>query len=787
MSSRMKESTLMHGGKHRWPVWLVTLCLVCAWALPAAAATQPLQWQLRSPQPTDWDLVDVAYGNNRYVALALDQVYSSQDGKTWTGATLPTEDWWPSMDVVFAEGSFYVVDGNGVLFTSKDGKAWTRMAQGMTNYPVAMAYGAGNLVAVGDGPQALPLTPASPTAPVRSREAAGPATEADQLREIVYGAKGFVALGSGLAYQSVDGRTWSVRRTGENDLNGVAFGAGRYVAVGGGGVILTSADGLAWAPAQSPTTERLQGVTYGGGKFVAVGDRGVVLTSADGLAWTASAGDKDYYLRDVVYGGNQYLALGEAGRVITSPDGNTWTDQSAAATDRWLSDVAYTGAQFVAVGDRGTVITSPTGEQWTARTSGTTNWLTGVAAGGKSIVAVGERGTILSSADGVMWTARQSGVTGRLTDVVYGNQVFVAVGAKGTILTSADGSTWKKVASGTDVNLLSATYWDGVYFAAGEKGTFLVSVDNGQTWKSAGDVGTTLTITGVAAGRRIVVLSTDGSTFTIANSRIWRDQTLAAQDGVAFAGDQFVLFSGTHLTVSSDGQTWTEEWPDVAGTLQGIAYGAGRYVVVGSGGLILTASRPQGSVQPAPSTPSAGSGQPATGSVQPCESRFADVPATHPACNVINWITDNKVISPYPDGRFGPEDKVSKVQLAYYALQAMGLKPDPARTWDDWATKTAIEKGLFAAGTSGWYENTTRGDVVTVVTAMIKLPGNTSGTPAYSDLNGTMLGLANTAYRANLIGPNALAPVFTGATLEQTKLVTRAELAMVLYNFRHSK
>ncbi len=51
------------------------------------------------------------------------------------------------------------------------------------------------------------------------------------------------------------------------------------MAVGGGGTILTSPDGVTWTRRASGTTQHLHAVTYGNGLFVAVGSWGTVLLS----------------------------------------------------------------------------------------------------------------------------------------------------------------------------------------------------------------------------------------------------------------------------------------------------------------------------------------------------------------------------------------------------------------------------------------------------------------------------------------------------------------------------
>ena len=59
----------------------------------------------------------------------------------------------------------------------------------------------------------------------------------------------------------------------------MAYGNSLFVAVGDGGVILTSPDGVNWTARVSGTYNSLFGVTYGNGTFVAVGDGGTILTS----------------------------------------------------------------------------------------------------------------------------------------------------------------------------------------------------------------------------------------------------------------------------------------------------------------------------------------------------------------------------------------------------------------------------------------------------------------------------------------------------------------------------
>jgi hypothetical protein len=75
------------------------------------------------------------------------------------------------------------------------------------------------------------------------------------------------------------GTTWTLRIPGFNNLNGVTCGNGLFVAVGDGGSILTSPDGVNWTEQTSEANNQLNGVAYGNGTFVVVGESGAILTS----------------------------------------------------------------------------------------------------------------------------------------------------------------------------------------------------------------------------------------------------------------------------------------------------------------------------------------------------------------------------------------------------------------------------------------------------------------------------------------------------------------------------
>jgi len=279
----------------------------------------------------------------------------------------------------------------------------------------------------------------------------------NQLRECTLGNNMFICVGlNGTIVTSPDGFTpWTVRRSGTENLGGVAYGNGKFVVVGYGPTVLTSPDGISWSSQTVPTTENLERVGFGNGVFIAVGDKRAILSSSDGITWTLrefKGANPEY---GIVYGNGVWVAVGANSRIWRSNDssGETWTRISPPAIPgvpgtTEFRRVAFGNNMFVAVGDtkaggttHGIIVTSPDGLNWTSRTVPTgTVFLRGVRYGVGSFVVTGYSGTILTSTDGVTWVRRTSGVSTDLRGVgfgiISGNGTFVTGGDGGLILQS---------------------------------------------------------------------------------------------------------------------------------------------------------------------------------------------------------------------------------------------------------------------------------------------------------------------------------------------------------------
>ena len=79
-----------------------------------------------------------------------------------------------------------------------------------------------------------------------------------------------------------------------------------------------------------------------GGLWVAVGQGGKLTTSPDGITWTqraSSFGTTTIYA--VAHDGAQWVAVGDAGKLATSPDGITWTQQAPGFETSTIFAVAH--------------------------------------------------------------------------------------------------------------------------------------------------------------------------------------------------------------------------------------------------------------------------------------------------------------------------------------------------------------------------------------------------------------------------------------------------------------
>ena len=327
----------------------------------------------------------------------------------------------------------------------------------------------------------------------------------------------------------------------------------------------------------------ISAIAYGGGKFVAADYNGKMAYSANGESWTAVDDSPFHYnngyfghsysygIYAIAYGSdgnavNKWVAGGSGGKLAYSSDGETWTavDDSPFSDNNGYSGgghiyaIAYSGGKFVAVGygdnypsnNQCQIAYSSNGEDWTAVEkakwpfiAGSYDSINAIAYGDGKFVAGGSDGRMAYSTDGENWTAVANSTFGYdyIEVITYGGDRFVAAVGDGSsvkIAYSTDGVTWTAV-SNSPFGVVAGSKYDSGY----ESGA--IAYGNGR-------------FVGVAT---------------------------------YYYEDKYDEYGQVKMAYSSDGASWTtvssstfDKW-----YVSGIAYGGGRFVVVGDSGGIAYA------------------------------------------------------------------------------------------------------------------------------------------------------------------------------------------------------
>jgi hypothetical protein len=280
-------------------------------------------------------LLGVAYGNGRYVAVgeyASDDngfIESSEDGVAWTMRSPQNYSILDLYDVAFGNGTFVAVGWDYYtgrnLYHSTNGIDWVSHTNAHNSNFYAVTYGGGLFVTVGDG-----LLPNSSTRTNRN------------------------------VYTSPDGITWTSCDSGApigevQNIDDVAYGAGRFVAVDEAGFTYLSTDGTSWTRqpqlpgSHAPTGVRCY-VNYCNGLFIALGNTGANFVSADGSGWSAMLKDVTNTFSRVTYARGCYAAVSGA-NLFTSSNGTNWVQRNLQPpSNTGWRDLAFGNSNLVVVG-----------------------------------------------------------------------------------------------------------------------------------------------------------------------------------------------------------------------------------------------------------------------------------------------------------------------------------------------------------------------------------------------------------------------------------------------------
>ena len=404
----------------------------------------------------------------------------------------------------------------------------------------------------------------------------------------------FVTVGGlGSILSSSNGTDWAVINSPTtNNLGAVTSTPdGSYIAVGDHGTILISTDGTNWVPETPIVTNSLYGVAASepapgviGRIDVAVGAGGILLTSTNDTQWTVMSFSWGTDLKSITFGNGQFEALASDGTILVSSDGVNWKSSVKVSG---LVALSYGGGQFTGLNTNGDVLTSTDALHWSTYLSGLSSGLSGQLRGvsflNNRLLLVGDNGAIL----GAQFEVDGTGTENELQAIAQGNGMYVAVGYEGTVIKSLDAVAWTAPTNyvPTDNWLYGVAYGNGLFVGVGESAWIVTSPD-GDNWTSTNTHATLASLTAVAFGtgrfvaigqRGIIITSTDGSHWTVADSG-----TIADLDAITWANGQFVITGDSDQTslTSTDGITWTLGGNGLDGATLGVTGGNGLFVAV---------------------------------------------------------------------------------------------------------------------------------------------------------------------------------------------------------------
>ena len=415
-----------------------------------------------------------------------------------------------------------------------------------------------------------------------------PLPQGNELTDIAYGNGRYVAVGvEGTLLVSTNGRDWSVRTAEYGNFASIAFGNGLFAAVAGG-LLYTSTDGITWTNRlPSSWGFNISHVAFGAGRFVAGGN--ALLSSDDGISWivrttTATIG----YTTAITYGNSIFLVHSSTG-TFTSSNGIDWVQSTGGA----FPSLAGGNGVFVAH-DYGRILLSTDGGlSWLPVPAATNNnYFYGVRFANGRFYGLGTR--LLTSTDGSNWTERIPQREGgmRLTSAVGGPGQTVVVGDEGLIFVTTDGAAFTQVGGGTRNNLRALVYANNRFTLVGNDGVIWNSTDG----NSFGQVvsRTTNNLRAIAFGNgNYVAVGDAGTVLTSRDAITWQGVSIVTNDlyGIAFANGHFTAVGELgRVLVSTNAANWAFTSLNPGERLQGIAYGAGRYVTTGRLGFYATST-----------------------------------------------------------------------------------------------------------------------------------------------------------------------------------------------------
>jgi hypothetical protein len=271
-----------------------------------------------------FDINEIVFGNGKFVAVGDNssggKMATSADGITWTDVSSTTFTYGIEA-IVYAEDKNMFVAGGilGKMWTSTNGSTWTPVSDSKLDSIDVIAYGGGMFVAGGGGNTA-----------------------------------GKMAF-------STDGSTWTLITNhpfvgiGNDVVNAIAYGNGKFIAVSGSGKMASSIDGSIWTSVTHPFgtgtdgTGYIYDIDYGNNKFIAIGYNKEAYLSDGATTWTALS-SVPLGVAKIIFANNMFIgsfAYPTRASIRTSADGITWSANYDTGSSGPIQAIAYGKGTYV--------------------------------------------------------------------------------------------------------------------------------------------------------------------------------------------------------------------------------------------------------------------------------------------------------------------------------------------------------------------------------------------------------------------------------------------------------
>ncbi|WP_186438405.1 stalk domain-containing protein [Cohnella terricola] len=404
--------------------------ILTTWGSKDIAVSQDgVNWAVKSNSSNSIHISNVIWNGKQFIAGGEGGVYSSTDALNWKLLSSIKDS---KFNVIAYNGSKYVgiglVGSNKVIFTSSDLKKWTQK-------PLQGSEMTAGLLATKDG--FVGISAYNPDSPKNC-----------------------------LYYYSKDGQDWSIDFVSTTGYHAIATNGNRTVVVGNNGSIIYTDDGVKWNKSSIVTvidngyTKSMPGladVEWGAGKFVAVGNGGIY-TSKDGRTWTRSL--NKFGIGQVVWTGKFFVAVGSIDPdIYVSQDGVSWNEKSIGVKNKYNYSVrnmiSANGKVYLIVQNFSNrndihfeVLSSSDWLKWTqTRLPSSIMDVLKFAWNGENFIVgdIGEKKVYLSK-DAVHWSMKQTNIdekTPHYTRMIMNDQnMFVLTGARGLWI-SKNGTEWE--------------------------------------------------------------------------------------------------------------------------------------------------------------------------------------------------------------------------------------------------------------------------------------------------------------------------------------------------------